>query len=58
LRIEKRNTVGDAGRKKFYSFSNRTKEETEGTAASRQPYRARFGSFDSQEGIPGLVGGK
>jgi hypothetical protein len=40
------------------SFPNRTKEEAEGTAARRRPRRARFGGFDTQEGILGLVGGK
>jgi hypothetical protein len=51
LRIKKRNVVGDAGRINCFSFSNRTKEEAEGTAARR----ARFGNFDTQEGIPGLA---
>jgi hypothetical protein len=37
---------------------NRTKEEAEGTVARRRCRRARFGGFDTQEGIPGLVGGK
>jgi hypothetical protein len=46
LRIKKRNVVGDAGR---------IKKEAEGTAARRR--RARFGGFDTQEGILGLVGG-
>jgi hypothetical protein len=40
-----------------HSHLNRTKEEAEGTAARRRR-RARFGSFDTQEGIPGLVGDK
>jgi hypothetical protein len=40
----------------YSSFSNRTKEEAEGTTARRR--RARFGGFDTQDGIPGLVGGK
>jgi hypothetical protein len=39
-----------------HSHLNRTKEEAEGTAACRR--RARFGGFDTQEVIPGLVGGK
>jgi hypothetical protein len=39
------------------SHLNRTKEEAEGTAARRR-CRARFGGFDTQEGILGLVGGK
>jgi hypothetical protein len=56
LRIKKRNVVGDAGRINYSSFSNRTKEEAEGTTARRR--RARFGGFDTQDGIPGLVGGK
>jgi hypothetical protein len=39
---------------------NRTKKEAEGTAARcrRHRCRARFGGFDTQEGILGLVGGK
>jgi hypothetical protein len=41
-----------------HSHLNRTKEEAEGTAARRRRRRARFGGFDTQEGIPGLVGGK
>jgi hypothetical protein len=39
------------------SHLNRTKEEAEGIAARRRR-RARFGGFDTQKGIPGLVGGK
>jgi hypothetical protein len=39
-----------------HSHLNRTKEEAEGTAARRR--RARFGGFDTQEGILGLVSGK
>jgi hypothetical protein len=35
---------------------NRTNEEAEVTAARRR--RACFDGFDTQEGIPGLVGGK
>jgi hypothetical protein len=58
LRIKKRNAVGDAGRINYSSFSNRTKEEAEGTTARRRRRRARFGGFDTQEGIPGVVGGK
>jgi hypothetical protein len=40
-----------------HSHLNRTKEEAEGTvpAVAR---RARFGGFDTQEGILGLVSGK
>jgi nicotinic acid phosphoribosyltransferase len=56
LRIKNRNVVGDAGRINCSSFSNRTKEEVEGTAACRR--RARFGGFDTQDGISGLVDGK
>jgi hypothetical protein len=41
-----------------HSHLNRTKEEAEGTTARRRRRRARFDSFDTQEGIPGLVGGK
>jgi hypothetical protein len=42
-----------------YSHLNRTKEEAEGTTARCCRRRcARFGGFDTQEGIPGLVGGK
>jgi hypothetical protein len=41
-----------------HNYSNRTKEEAEGTAASRRRRCARFGGFDIQDGIPGLVGGK
>jgi hypothetical protein len=50
LRIKKRNAVGDAGRINCSSFSNRTKDEAEGTAARRCPRRARFGGFDTKEG--------
>jgi hypothetical protein len=39
-----------------HSHLNRTKEEAEGTAARHR--HARFGGFDTQEGIPRLVGGK
>jgi hypothetical protein len=46
--IKKRNVIGDAGQ---------IKEEAKGTAA-RHRRRARFGGFDTQEGIPGLVSGK
>jgi hypothetical protein len=58
LQIKKRNVVGDAGQINYYSFSNRTKEEAEGTATRRIPHRARFGNFNTQEGTLGLVGGK
>jgi hypothetical protein len=58
LRIKKRNVVGDTGRINCSSFSNRTKEEAVGTAARRHRRCARFGSFDTEEGILGLVGGK
>jgi hypothetical protein len=58
LRIKKRNVVNEEGRINCSSFSNRTKEEAEGTAAHHCRRRACFGSFDTQEGIPGLVGGK
>jgi hypothetical protein len=51
LRIKKRNAVGDAGRINYSSLSNRTKQEAEGTATLRRPRRARFGGFDTQEGI-------
>jgi hypothetical protein len=56
LQIKNRNAISDAGRINCSSFSNRTKEEAEGTAARHR--RARFGGFDTQDGIPGLVGGK
>jgi hypothetical protein len=36
LWIKKRNTVSDAGRINYSSFSNRTKEEAEGTVARRR----------------------
>jgi hypothetical protein len=36
LRIKKRNVVGDAGRINCSSFSNRTKEEADGTTARRR----------------------
>jgi hypothetical protein len=58
LRIKKRNVVGDAGWINCSSFSSRTKEVAEGTVARHHPRNARFGGFDIQEGIPGLVGGK
>jgi hypothetical protein len=54
--VNKINAVGDAGRINCSSFSNRTKEEAEGTAAHRR--RARFGGYDTQDAIPGPVGGK
>jgi hypothetical protein len=58
LQIKKRNAVGDAGQINCSSFSNRTKEEAEGTAARRRRRRrARFGGFYTQDGIPGLIGG-
>jgi hypothetical protein len=53
-----RNAVGDAGQINCSSFSYRTKEEAERTTAHRRCRCARFGDFDTQEGIPGLVGGK
>jgi hypothetical protein len=53
-----RNVVSGARRINYSSFSNSTKEEAEGTAARRRPRRGRFGGFDTQDGIPGLVGGK
>jgi hypothetical protein len=56
LRIKNRNVIGDAGRINCSSYSNRTKEEAEGTAARRR--RALFGGFDTQDGTLGLVGGK
>jgi hypothetical protein len=58
LQIKKRYVVGDAGQINYSSFSNRTKEGVEGTAAHRHPRRARFNGFDTQVGILGLVGGK
>jgi hypothetical protein len=48
LRTKKRNAVGDAGRVNCSSFSNRTKEEVEGTASHRHQHRARFGGFETQ----------
>jgi hypothetical protein len=50
-------TVLHLNRTDPHSHLNRTKEEAEGTAARRRR-RARFGGFDTQEGIPSLVGGK
>jgi hypothetical protein len=41
-----------------HSHLSRTKVEAEGTAARCRRRRARFGGFDTQEGILGLVGGK
>jgi hypothetical protein len=41
-----------------HSHLSRTKDEAEGTAARRRRRRACFGGFDTQEGIPSLVGGK
>jgi hypothetical protein len=55
LWIKKGNVVGDAGWVNCSSFSNRTKEKAEGAAAR---HHVCFGSFDTQDGIPGLVGGK
>jgi hypothetical protein len=55
---EKENVVSDAGRINCSSFSNRTKEEAEGTASRRHCHPARFDGFDTQESIPGFVGGK
>jgi hypothetical protein len=55
--LKKKNVVGDARRINCSSFSNRTKEEGEGTAARRRR-RARFSGFDTHDGILGLVGGK
>jgi hypothetical protein len=56
LWIKNRNAVGDAGRISCSSFSNKTKEEEENTATSRR--RARFGGFDTEDGITHLVSGK
>jgi hypothetical protein len=56
--LKRENTIGDAGWINCSSFSNRTKEEAVGTTARCRSRRARFGGFDTQEGIPGLVGGK
>jgi hypothetical protein len=53
-----RNAVGGVGQINCSSFYNRTKDEAEGTAARCRGRHGRFGSFDTQEGIPGLVGGK
>jgi hypothetical protein len=50
-------TVLHLNRTDPHSHLNRTKEEAEGTAALRRR-RARFGGFDTQEGIPSLVGSK
>jgi hypothetical protein len=58
LWIKKRNVVSNMEKINCSSFPNRTKEEAEGTAARSRPRRARFGGFDTQEGILGLVGGK
>jgi hypothetical protein len=41
-----------------HSQFDRTEEEAEGTAAHNHRCRARFGGFDTEEGIPSLVGGK
>jgi hypothetical protein len=40
-----------------HSHLNRTKEEAVGTVA-RCHRRARFSGFDTEQGIPGLVGGQ
>jgi hypothetical protein len=56
LWIKNRNVVGDAGQISCSSFSNKTKEEEENTATSRR--RARFGGFDTEDGITHLVSGK
>jgi hypothetical protein len=49
----------NVGRINCSSFSNRTKDEVEGTATHhRRPRRASFGSFDTQEGILSLIGDK
>jgi hypothetical protein len=58
LWIKKGNDVGNAGQINCSSFSNRTKEEALGIATRHRPCRARFGGFDTQEGIPCLVGSK
>jgi hypothetical protein len=55
---EEMRTVLHLNRTGPHSHLNRTKEEAEGTAARRHRRRARFGGFDTQEGIPGLVGSK
>jgi hypothetical protein len=55
---KKRNAIGDAGWINCSSFSNKTKEKVEGTAARYHPRRAHFGGFDTQEGISGIVSGK
>jgi hypothetical protein len=55
---KKTNVIGEAGWINYTSFSNRTKEEVEGTAARRRPCRTGFSGFDTQEGTLGLVGGK
>jgi hypothetical protein len=47
LQIKKRNVVDDTGQRNCSSFSNRTKEDAEGTAAHHR-HRARFGGFDTQ----------
>jgi hypothetical protein len=55
---EEMRTVLHLNRTGPHSHLNRTKEEAEGTASRRHRRRARFGGFDTQEGIPGLVGSK
>jgi hypothetical protein len=56
-----RNAVSDVGRLNCPSFFNGTKEEAEGTATRCRPLPPpvvpAFGGFDTQYGIPGLVGG-
>jgi hypothetical protein len=49
-------TVPHLNRTGPHNYLNRTKEEGEGTTGCRR--RARFGGFDTQEGIPCLVRGK
>jgi hypothetical protein len=56
--IREMGTVLHLNRTGPHSHLNRTKEEEEGTAARRHHRRARFGGFDSQEGISGLISGK
>jgi hypothetical protein len=51
-------TVLHLNRTSPHSHLNRTKEEAEGTATHHFRRRARFGGFNTQEGIPGLIGGK
>jgi hypothetical protein len=51
-------TVLHLNRTRPHNHLNRTKKEAEGTVARRRCRHARFGGFDTQEGIPGLIGGK